>query len=211
VADLRILVARAVTGSDLSDSAVHETALDRVGALGFADPLGGALWRLKYARERKQQPRAVYLLARRSRSVAREEGLRWRLCWLVVDEWLDDCCESCGGRRFLVATTAEVTRVCPVCQGTGVKRHSDQSRMRLLGFDAATYRKWEGRLTGLHQKLADADSRVWRQVARQLGWIGLVTLANARPRAMLREVAAHSDAEEHRQLEPALSTASGWA
>lgn len=213
MANLRVMLARALNGSDLSHSDVHETALDRIAAFAFADPFGTALWRLKYAGENEVRPRCVFLLAKRRRSVTDEPALRWRLCGIVIDEWLDDACDTCEGRRFLMATNAEVMRVCPACEGTGVKRHSDQGRMRTLKWDPKIYRKWETRIALLHQSVADADARVWRQVAKQLGWIDPDrVLDNRAPQRKLRVVAHHSSGEqEDQRLEPALGTASGWA
>lgn len=216
MANLRVLIARALTGADLTDSPYYETALDRIIAFAFADALGQALWRLKYAQEREVWPRAVYILARRAREVTPEDNLRWELCGLVVDEWLDDACDVCDGRKFLLATSAEAMRVCPKCLGTGVKRHSDQSRMRRLKFDDRAYNRWQTRIATLHQRVANADFRVWREVAHQLGWLDWETverqvLAKPRPPAMLRVVPRSDPAQKNITMpDPVVSTASGW-
>jgi hypothetical protein len=186
VANLRKLVASALVGADLSNSNFHETALDRVMALAFSDALGASLWRLKYADDDGERPHTVGLLSGRNRRVCDEPRLRRHLCWVVVDEWLDDACSTCHGKRFMMATTLEAKRICPVCQGTGVKRHSDQSRMAKMHFDIRTYRRWETRFAALHQSISTADFKTWREVARQLGWIGEKALEFPRSGAMLR-------------------------
>jgi hypothetical protein len=211
--DLRILIATALSSRNLAHSDVHETAIDRIATLAFSDPLGVALWRLKYGGERRQHPRSAYLLAKRSKAMIGEDKLRWKLCRLVVDEWLDDACDACDGRRFILATSAEIMRVCNVCLGTGVKRHSDQSRMSAMHWDPSAYRKWESRLAALHQKIGDADVRVWRQVAKQLGWIRgpMVGIAKVKRTAMLRLASIRSEPAQSNNYmpEPLVSTASG--
>ena len=96
---------------------------------------------------------------------------RNKLVKTVLQEWLDENCKTCGGRRYIMATESSTKHVCTVCEGTGLRQYSDQWRMRQMGFDAGTYAKWERKFAALHQVIADADLRTWRDVAGQLGWL----------------------------------------
>ena len=66
MANLRKLVASALNSSDLSESYIIETAIDRIGALAFSDALGSELWALKYAGDARSWDRALALLSLRS-------------------------------------------------------------------------------------------------------------------------------------------------
>ena len=169
MADLRILIAAALNSSDLSQSDLVEAHIDRIGAMAFADALGGALWALKWGRRYSDYPRALALLTARSKRVCGDLQMRRRLCWVVLMEWYDDLCDTCGGRRMMVATEMMPTKPCAVCNGTGRRRASDVWRMRQLGMEPSVYRKWEPRIGAVQQKVTIAEELAWRQIAEQLG------------------------------------------
>lgn len=189
MANLRKLLAAALTGSDLSSSDVQETAIDRIAAMAFTDPLGGELWRLALSHDPKSFRRALALLVHRSKPIARDRAVRQRLCETVLREWLDTLCRHCAGRGFIVAEGAP-KRTCPVCDGTTLRRYSDQWRMAQMRFAPEVYRKWESRFAAVHQKLANADAAVWRDIAANLGWLGATVeqevLAMHQERATIR-------------------------
>jgi hypothetical protein len=139
--------------------------------MAFADPLGEALWRLKFSNERAQWPIALARLSNRCKGIVHSRDIRRRLCSVALREWLDDNCHACGGRKFLMATDQTPLRVCAVCGGTGVRRYEDEWRMQQMGFTPEVYRKWERRFGQVHDKIVAADARAWRDVAVQLGRI----------------------------------------
>lgn len=169
--NLRKLIASDLTGTSLKGSPIYEVPLDRIYALGTADSLGACLWRLKYAHDAKAYTRTVALLSLRAKSMVPTFLQRNKFVKLVLYEWLDENCHSCGGRRYIMATESSTKHVCTVCDGTGLRQISDQWRMRKMGIDAATYQKWERKFAALHQVIADSDIRTWRDVALQLGWL----------------------------------------
>lgn len=178
MANLRKLVAAALNSSDLSQSEIVETAIDRIGALAFSDAFGGELWSLKYAGDARSWPRALGLLSLRCRRVAPERTIRMRLCRLCLTEWLDDNCRTCGGRRFLAANVNAAAHTCTTCSGTGLRRYSDLWRMREMGLERHAYQRWLQRFAAVHRKIADADLQVWHDLAEQLGQV---------PARMIRE------------------------
>lgn len=169
MSDLRILVAAALNASDLTASDLRETAVDRIGALAFADPLGGALWALKWANEARAFDRSLALLAHRSKRAARDLGLRRALCRLALEEWLYDLCLTCGGRGIRVATEFAPVRHCEACDGSGRRQASELGRARVLGLDVSAYRRFAPGLDLVFARITDAEDRAWLDIARQLG------------------------------------------
>jgi ribosomal protein L37E len=169
LANLRKLLAGDVTGSSLKASPIYEMPLDRIYALGTANRLGAALWRLKYAHDPSAHAVSLAQLSLRCKSVVPTVEMRFRLCRTVLQEWLDDTCRKCGGRKFSVSLLG-VRAQCGLCEGTGLRRYSDQWRTRQMGFDARTYYQgWERRFAKAHEVVADADYRAWREIAASLG------------------------------------------
>lgn len=169
MADLRVLIAAAHYSSDLSQSDIRETSIDRIGALAFADALGAVLWALKWAGEARAYAPSVHILSVRSRRLCVDPEMRAKLCRAGLLEWLDDLCHACGGRRMVVATDASPVRTCTVCDGSGKRRHSDQWRARELELDVKVYRKWEPKFAAVQRKIFDAETQAWRDIAKQLG------------------------------------------
>ena len=171
--DLRELVARAINARDLSPSFLRETSVDRIGALAFADPLGAALWALKWAGDPRAYERALALLLQRTKRVCGDVGMRGRLCRAALLEWLDDICRNCLGRGLLTATPTAPVRVCHVCQGTGRRGINEAWRAKQLGIDVTAYRKWERRYASVQRRIVDAELQACLDVARQLGRTGV--------------------------------------
>jgi hypothetical protein len=166
VTDLRILVAKALLAANQSDGWVTETHVDRVRALAGADPLGAALWRLKYAHDASSFRTAAFLLARRIRRKHEAIGLMHRVAARALIEYLDGICRSCGGRGF-VADAAGVRKTCGTCGGSGSVAPSEVRRM--AAFDGCRYAKIKPRLDEAAQKLLDADIAAGVRVAMALG------------------------------------------
>ena len=170
--NLRKLLAGDITHGSLAGSPLHEVPLDRIYALGTTDALGACLWRLKFANDPTTYRRAVALLGARSKGIERLFTSRIVLAKTVIREWLDDNCRKCGGRRMIPATSTSAQAACTLCDGTGLRRYSDQWRMAQVGADPKTYHhRWERKFAAVHQIVADADLNTWRDVARQLGRI----------------------------------------
>lgn len=171
MANLRKLMAAALSGTDLSSSDIQETAIDRIAAMAFTDALGGELWRLQLSHDPRAYRRVLALLVHRTKPIARDRAIRQRLCETVLQEWLDTLCRHCAGRGF-VMVEGSPKRTCTVCAGTTLRRYSDQWRMTRMRFTPEVYRKWESRFSAVHQKLANADAAAWRDIAANLGWLG---------------------------------------
>ena len=169
MANLRKLIASALNSSDLSESYIIETAIDRIAALAFSDALGSELWALKFGGDARAWYPALRLLSLRSKRAAPDKHIRLKLCWVCLTEWVDENCRSCGGRRIIAASEMSVAHVCTVCNGTGLKRYSDVWRMREMRMDRHAYRRWEPRFAAVHRKISDADTRVWHDLSEQLG------------------------------------------
>lgn len=167
-ADLRLLIAHALNSHDLSPSDLRETDVDRLAALAFADPLGAALWRIKWGGDKNSLPRATALLVRNSRHVCSDRTMRHRLCVAALNEWLDERCRRCRGRGHLAATATAPVRLCQPCGGTGKARRSDANRARGLGLELSVYRKWERRFAAVQSIIVDAELRAFRDIRRQL-------------------------------------------
>jgi hypothetical protein len=171
VSDLRILVAAALNASDLSPSDLRETAVDRIGALAFADELGGALWSLKWGGNLRVYVIAERLLVKRSKPATPSNHMRGRLCRLALAEWFDDRCPNCHGRGTHMATPFAPVRHCEACDGSGKRPVSELGRAAALGVDIRLWRKWEPAYGVVQRKLTDAEDRAWVDIARQLGRI----------------------------------------
>ena len=166
--DLRAVIAAAINASDLSPSDLRETHVDRIGALAFADALGGALWALKWGGDAKAHPRALALLSHASKRVCDDRKMREKLCRAALSEWLDDLCRKCGGRGGIGATSVSPARQCHVCEGSGRRQISEAWRARELGLERSTYRKWETRYNAVQGRITEAETRVWQDITRQL-------------------------------------------
>lgn len=167
--DFRNLLVASLQGSDMSGSPLHETALDRVCALAFADALGSALFRAKYCNDHREIRHAHQLLTKRVRRHTDNRHAVSRVCALVIDEWLDDLCPACSGRgHSVVVGTPVAGKMCPVCDGTGKRQVSEQRRAVRLGIPVATYPRWVAKCNRAELTLVNAESAVWRELAFQL-------------------------------------------
>lgn len=169
--NLRKIVATALSSSDLSDRLLVETALDRVRALAFADSLGGALWRLKYANQADAYQRVVLLLTKRIRRKHESATMMQKVAEYALREHLDGPCRACGGRGA-IADANGVRRVCGTCGGGGGRQLSEVARRRAFGVSERAYAKVLAKLQLAHDRLAEADMAAGRDVAGQLGRIG---------------------------------------
>lgn len=124
-------VVGAAQSKDLEWEADFEKAIDRLTAFGMSDPLGAALWRVKYLNDAAAYKRALYLLVRKSRDRLKSRDLEYMIAMAtgVMREWIADACQKCHGAGSIVESN-RVTVQCPKCQGSGIKRYSDHERER---------------------------------------------------------------------------------
>lgn len=155
----------------------------KLGALGLADPLGAALWRLKYKGDARMASRALALMTDRLRAnrrwahqkaggrtrspgkrdggnrSARATDIVDRLSFRVLMEWVNDRCTTCHGRGT-VGSFGD-TRRCPSCKGSTRQPPQHAARARDLGVDMEQYRKhWESVIDALLVSLEQVDAEV---------------------------------------------------
>lgn len=167
---LREDMAYAIASGNLTQDPLEETAADMIGALARADKLGSLLWRVTGNLDAGAFREARSIVV--GRLCATHPTVRPSIITGVVQqamqEWLAMLCHTCGGRMFI--TNADgVREKCIDCQGTGRGRYSDADRMEGLHVGEAAYLQLIAIFDETHKMLADADKRVTRDVARQLG------------------------------------------
>jgi hypothetical protein len=164
-------MAMTIAHGDLRHNILRETGADRIGALGRADPLGAALWRVSDDHDHRSMIAATRMLAQQLRRSRESLPILMRLASAVIREWLDNKCRKCKGRGFMM-NEEQVVHVCTHCRGETIRRPSDAERCRALKIDRRAYPKWERRFADAHAVVANANDAARRQVARQLerGW-----------------------------------------
>lgn len=169
-------VVSAMFAGTLESDPLVETALDRVMAFavgGMREPLGEALCRLKYLQETTAYQEALDLLTRRTRHRAESWHQTRRVCERVLEEWMDDLCQTCEGRGHMVAEGAPHARqACATCETTGKRPVSEQGRCAYLGVSPDTYDKWRPRFERAYRALDKSDAALWDEAATQLGRSG---------------------------------------
>jgi hypothetical protein len=169
---LRELMGFTFSRGELNHDPNRETGADRIGALGFCDPLGAALWRISMNLDARSWRPAVSLLVDRMReSPSRgsvSDGLLRTVCDIVLHEWMDNLCRVCEGRKFHIVVGG-VKSSCVACNGTGRRRHSDMDRAVSSGVTVGYYRhNLEPLFASAHEEVFRADTLVSRQLAKQL-------------------------------------------
>jgi hypothetical protein len=151
-----------------------------LGAMGMADALGAALWRLKYKGDPRVAKRCISLMAerlnvagkfRRKGVDRRSSGARSgpaqsmsasmleRLAFRVIFEWINDRCTVCHGRGTL-GVIGHV-RACGHCKGACREPAQHAARARDIGVTMDAYRAhWEWRVACLLAELEALDEAV---------------------------------------------------
>lgn len=163
----------------------------KLGALGMADALGAALWRLKYKGDKGVARRALALMAERLRTegrwqrivhgrarVRRVRGANCgavehsadlvdRLVARVLAEWINDRCATCRGRGSLGRVGAVL--VCTTCRGSGRELMPHAARWRDLGVTREQYyARWQEIIDSLLCQLAVIDEEVHMTLKSQI-------------------------------------------
>ena len=179
----------ATAGEPKTMNAEHTADEDVVlGALGFTDPLGAALWRARYKGDPAGFLKAKQLLAQRlggelhwqawrappgarRRASGRPRPLEPEvvnaLAHQVVCEWAVPNCTECHGSGKL--GTLGAMRRCGRCSGSGQQPAQHAMRARNLGASMSEYHaKWEGIIARLLTRLDALDSDVDKVLRGQL-------------------------------------------
>lgn len=124
-------IVSAAQSKDLEWEADFEKAIDRLTAFGMSDPLGAALWRVKYLNDAAAYKRALYLLVKKARDRMKSKDLAYVIAMAtgVMREWIADSCPTCHGVGSIPAARG-LSEKCPKCTGSGIKRYSDFERER---------------------------------------------------------------------------------
>lgn len=141
---------------------------DVIAALAFADRLGSALWRLKYANDAGSYQPALQLVVKRMlRAKPEGRGLTTRIAERALHEYLDENCNYCGGRGMIYAMERAV-HSCTHCDGTGRKRHQNFERALAVGVPIERYPKFASRFERAAEIISNADQFAAKDIARQL-------------------------------------------
>lgn len=161
---------RAFYDSDLSDSPLEETSIERIGALGLSDTLGAQLWRLRWGNDHSSYASILTALVRHIKTRPHGGPELWlRVCVAAINEWLFDACPTCNGRGVTVFPDSDqVHRSCPTCLGTLIRRSSDSDRAKAMRWSVETQRKWNIAFSQVHEAIAAADAKLRRQLNAQL-------------------------------------------
>lgn len=158
--NMRELVGRSLLSSHL-ETQIHESPIDRVGALGKASDLGRALFHWGYAGDEGAARSALKHLLRKAQKRTkvykhhRDFGILERVCVMLLHEWRYPHCKACGGAGETMV--ADVRVICSKCNGTGLHRFSDGERMAAMKVEAAVYRAWQGNIGAVWTCLVAAD------------------------------------------------------
>lgn len=147
--DIREKVGKACLTSDMGDRpGAYEVDNDRVGALGRAaaiTPLGAAITRWIGAMDLASYIEVVHTLAGMiTTEFGTQQDLAQRIAIQACREFGDWACTECGGRGEAVSGTG-VHFVCPMCNGSTLRRYEDRQRadalqLSLLDFQAQARR-----------------------------------------------------------------------
>ena len=112
-------LSEAKTADELADVDV----IRALGMIAATNPLGSAIWRLKYAQVESLLPYIVGQLTKIAIEKQQAESAEEVLSSLnrVVPHWLDDLCHQCSGRGYEVVpgTPMLSDKSCKVCRGSG--------------------------------------------------------------------------------------------
>lgn len=170
-------ISTAVNSSNLKHRDERIVDVDVVGALAYAGGLGSLLHRIKDGGQLYTAKEAVVFIANRIKGIAYKR--RWKInkaqtilmAELVLDEWVNDRCNSCNGvgKHLLkwYEHDIEKTRdeVCSCCGGTGQKTFYWRDRCEYLGAEPTD--DWRERFREVHQFLHTEYDRVAKSVRHQ--------------------------------------------
>lgn len=161
-------VISSLRSTHLAGDPVREVAVDRVLALSLADPLGAALWRLKWGQDARAIDDVLPMLVRRTRRSTEPVGVIRKSCEIALIEWFHDSCLHCGGRGITIAENA-VKRTCRVCTGSGKQPPRTKWRIQKLRVDESEYlQRWRPRLERAHATIVRACQKTLIDIEKLL-------------------------------------------
>jgi hypothetical protein len=171
--NVRELVGTSLVSNHL-ETKPHESAIDRIGALGRATDLGRALYHWAYGGDESSLRSAYRHLLRKAQRRTRvykhhkEFSILEKVCQMVLFEWKNQLCGDCGGAGELV--TEKLRMVCHTCSGSGKKRYSDEERIAALAIPVGSYPRWEKAVNDVWWIVTGADMDTEGCCLRQLEW-----------------------------------------
>ncbi len=146
----------------------RERAIDRVAASGKVDPLGILIWKAKYLLEAQAYKDAISGLTQRYRERYKPEmpGMAQKLVEQALSEFLGPGCRTCDGTAERVIEGLKV--LCPTCNGSALKRYSDEERSGRMQLSIALIKRMSSRMSWLAGELGALDREVGRLLAIEL-------------------------------------------
>lgn len=197
-------VAGAIQSSDLTHVEHRMCDADTLRAIALSNPLGAALWHLKYANDAGAYDECLALLKRDMGLLLRKaRGARSRLnrtlaglvCEHVLKEWILDICSTCLGAQYGLKERRQGERreggamevwdrrqadrrfICPACKGTNKATPSDAKRRQELGVTRDTYlTQWEPLYRDVLNLIVCADAKCDVHVRRRLSQFELLKI-----------------------------------
>jgi hypothetical protein len=122
------------------------------------NPLGSAIWRVKYAQVESLLPYVVESLSELAVRYGKAENVNEAREALarVIPFWLDDTCHECDGRGYMVVpgTPMLSDKACKACSGRGRLFHDSEKKIDQFFLDE------------LSREETDFSTAVWRRLER---------------------------------------------
>lgn len=170
--NLREVAGLATQSSNLKMAEWSERAIDRVAALGAAgtvSPLGEQVFRWLYGGDPRSAVSVLEILTA-GLSVFREMAAHQReaVARYAMVEFANGRCQTCEG--VSVATLKDGREiVCHVCDGSGLRKVTNEARAAGMGVHRREYRRMESPLEKALDWLREADRVTNAAVAKELG------------------------------------------
>ena len=132
---MREALSKCLSSSLVWDDSDHEKAVDKLTAFAYSERFATLLWRLKYANDHTVYWQVIEILVAIVIKTTRRIGrmIATKIAEQAIHEWLFAFCPSCLGAKETMAGHLKI--ICPVCNGSGVARFSDQNRRVRMGGD----------------------------------------------------------------------------
>ena len=147
-------LSEAKTADELADVDV----IRALGMIAANNPLGSAIWRVKYAQVESLLPYVVESLIELAvrLGIAETFDEAREALGRVIPYWLDDTCHECEGRGYMVVpgTPMLSDKACRACSGRGRLFHDSENKIDQFLLDE------------LSREEATVSIAVWRRLGR---------------------------------------------